>query len=104
MSPFLLHIIAINLLDLVGIICAKYWFLTRHPAWLVATVVLFGGAGYVFAKSLRYEGMAIANVLWIAISIILVTIAGYFLFKENISATQFIGMGIIVAGLVVINL
>ena len=104
MSAFVIHIAIINLLDLIGIMLAKLWLLHRNPLLILGTVIAFGGAGYVFAKALRYEGMAIANVLWISISVILVTIMGYFIFKENISVTQFIGMGIILAGLITINL
>lgn len=104
MSTFIFHIILINLLDLAGIISAKYWSINKNPLLLALTVLLFGLAGFVFAKSLRYEGMAITNVLWVAISVILITIAGYFLFKENIAPIQIAGIIIITIGLVLVNL
>jgi multidrug transporter EmrE-like cation transporter len=103
MSPFVIHIVIINTLDLVGVILAKLWLIHRNPLLILGTMLAFGGAGYVFTKALRYEGMAIVNVLWISISVILVTIMGYFVFKENISITQFIGMGVILVGLILIN-
>lgn len=104
MSPFLLHIILISLLDLAGTLTAKFYSLHKNPWFLVATALLFGLAGLVFALSLKYEGMAITNVLWIAISIVLVTLIGYFTFNENIAPIQLAGIGVIVVGLVLINL
>ncbi len=104
MNPFIVHIAIITLLDIAGTICAKFYSINKNSLFLIATVLLFGGAGYVFARSLRYEGMAITNVLWISLSIILVTIIGYYAFKEEIAHIQLIGIGVIVIGLFLINL
>ncbi len=104
MSPFVIHIALITILDLVASLCAKYWSMNKNPLLLIATFLLLGGAGIVFARSLRYEGMAITNVIWIAMSIIMVTIAGYFFFKEQIAPIQLIGIGVIMIGLVLINM
>lgn len=104
MNPFILHIAIITLLDLAGVLCAKFYSINKDPLLLIATFILFGGAGYVFAKSLKYEGMAITNVLWIALSVIAVTIVGYFAFKEDITHIQFVGIGVIMVGLILVNL
>jgi len=104
MNPFIIHIVIINLLDLAGVLTAKFYSLNKNPGLLLLTALFFGGAGFFFARSLRYEGMAITNVLWIAISIILVTIFGYFIFKENIAPIQIIGIIVITIGLILVNL
>ena len=104
MNPFFLHIAIITVLDVAGSLAAKYYSLGKNPLLLVATFLLFGGAGLVFAKSLKYEGMAITNVLWIAFSIIAVTIIGYLYFKESITGIQMAGIVVITLGLVMINL
>lgn len=104
MNPFVYYVAAITLLDITGTVCAKFYSLHKNPLLLVMTALLFGGAGFVFAKSLKYEGMAITNVLWIALSIIAVTLIGYFGFKEDIALIQLIGIGVIMAGLILINL
>jgi len=103
MSPFIAHIAAITCLDIIGTLCAKFYSLNKNPLFLLATFLFFGGAGFVFAKSLKYEGMAIANILWIALSVMIVTVIGYFAFKEHISLIQFIGIGVIIVGLVFVN-
>lgn len=104
MSPFIAYIGAITLFDIAGVLCAKFYSINKHPLLLFATVIFFGCAGFLFAKSLKYEGMAITNVLWIALSIIAITILGYFIFKENITPIQLTGVGVIMIGLILINL
>ncbi|MCD6109795.1 EamA family transporter [bacterium] len=104
MNPFIINIAIITLLDLSGTLCAKFYSINKNPLLLIATIMLFGSAGYVFAKSLKYEGMAITNILWIALSVVAVTILGYFIFKEEISNIQLTGIGVIIIGLILINL
>ncbi|MCK5332744.1 EamA family transporter [Candidatus Parcubacteria bacterium] len=104
MNIFALHILAIIFLDIAGTLSAKLYSINRNPLLLLATSLLFGATGYVFARSLRYEGMAITNILWISLSIILMTIVGYFIFKEDITHIQFIGIGAIAIGLILVNL
>lgn len=104
MNPFLAHILIITGLDVLGVLAAKMWYIHRNPWFILLTVLLFGGAGFVFARSLRFEGMAIANILWIALSIIAVTLIGFFGFKEEITTLQWAGIGLIATGLVFMNL
>ena len=104
MSPFFYHIAAITILDIAGNLAAKYYMLGKNPLYLGLTFLLFGSAGFVFAKSLKYEGMAITNVLWVALSVIFVTLIGYLYFKENISALQMTGIVVIMIGLIMVNL
>lgn len=104
MNPFFLHIAVIIILDIIASITAKYYSLTKHPLLLVATFIVLGSAGVVFAKSLKYEGVAITNILWIACSIIAVTLIGYLYFNENITGIQMAGIVVIILGLVMVNL
>lgn len=104
MNPFIIHIAIITLLDLAGVLSAKFYSINKSPSLLGLTVLCFGGAGFFFARSLKYEGMAITNVLWIAISVILVSIIGYFAFKEDIAPIQIAGIVIITIGLILVNL
>ena len=93
----------ITITEIVGILIAKKWNLNNNPIYLSAVVFLFGLVGFLFASSLKYEGMAIMNILWISFSVITITFFGYFIFKENISFMQLAGIGIIVIGLFLVN-
>ncbi len=104
MGRFYLYIAAINTLDLLAILSAKMWHITGKPYYLVGTALGFAMAGIFFALSLKYEGMAVTNVLWIAISVILVAAMGYFVFKEHITSLQLVGMGCVILGIVFLNI
>jgi small multidrug resistance pump len=101
---FVLYVTIVALLDAMAIVSAKYWQITKQLPFLVTTVLAFAFAGFFFARSLQYEGMAITNIIWMALSTLCITSIGYFLFKETITTLQFIGIATIVVGLILINL
>lgn len=51
--------------------------------------------GFLFLRVLKLKSMSKANAIWNILSIILVSIVGYFLFRETIDYIQ--GIGIILA-------
>jgi len=104
MNPFVINIAIVVLLDLIAIVVAKYSSIYHNISLMFVTALFFAGAGFFYARSLQYEGMAIANIMWISISIILVTFLGYFFFKEHITPLQLAGIGVITIGLVMIEL
>lgn len=103
MNNFYILVAIISLLDLAAIIAAKFWIVSKNSLYLILTVLLFGVAGFFFAKSLQYEGIAITNIIWVALSSILVTVAGYFIFRETITPLQLTAMAVILVGVVLIN-
>jgi len=100
---FFVYVAIVALLDAAAIISAKYWQITKQSAFLWLTIISFALAGFFFARSLQYEGMAITNIIWMALSTLLITSVGYFFFKETITTLQFIGIATVVIGLVLIN-
>lgn len=103
MASYFILVIVLSLLDVAGASAAKMWYLHKSPYYLALTIILFGLAGLTFAKSLSYQGMAITNILWVAFSAILVVLVGYFIFRENITPLQLVGIVIIIGGLVLVN-
>ena len=66
-------------------------------------------AGYVVAfyflsLSLKDIPVGIAYALWSAIGIVLVSIIGYFMYGQKLDTPAMIGIGLIISGVVVINL
>lgn len=103
MNSFAAYLALITLFDVIGIFAAKFWIMNKNPWLLFLTVLGFGAAGYFYAHSLNFEGMAIANIMWISFSVIIVTLVGYFGFKEEISLIQGLGILLLIVGLVLIN-
>lgn len=104
MEKFYFFIAATTIFDVIGIISAKLWHINKNPLFIVSTCLFFGLAGYMFARSVRFESIGIANAIWGGLSAILIVASGYILFKENIAPIQIFGIAAIVIGLVLVNL
>ncbi|MFA6486265.1 MAG: hypothetical protein WCT40_02775 [Candidatus Magasanikbacteria bacterium] len=100
---FYLILLALALLDLAGLISAKFWYLKYNPLYMAASILSFALAAIAICLSLKFQGVAIVNIIWMALSTTLVTIAGYYFFKEPIALYQFVGIFIILVGLVIVQ-
>jgi len=96
--------IILGIFDTTACLAAKFWAAGKG-SWLFAfSVFCFAIAGVFFAYSLKFNPVAIINVLWVAASVVFVTLFGVFYFKENISVFQYLGLVLVVIGFVLINL
>lgn len=70
-----------------------------------AIVVLgYGTAFYCLSLTLQSLSVGVAYALWSGLGIVLVTMAGYVLYRQSVDAPALIGMALIVAGVAVIQL
>ena len=70
---------------------------------LVLTVVGYGVAFYLLSLTLREMPVGIAYAIWSGVGIVLVSLAAVVLFGQKLDLPALIGMGLIVAGVIVIN-
>lgn len=59
---------------------------------------------YAFSHVLKYMPVGVAYAIWCALGIILVTGVGAFYFKQHLDMPAYIGLGLMIAGVLVINL
>ena len=104
MAKFYLLIATVAFFDLMAILAGKMSLITGNSFYIALCALGFGIAGYFFALTLKYEDVAIVNVLWIALSIILVALMGHFFFKEHLTSVDILGMAIVMFGVVILNL
>ncbi|HSH54175.1 MAG TPA: SMR family transporter [Methylotenera sp.] len=76
-------------------------FTKLWPSLIV--VAGYGLAFYFMAISLRVLPVGIMYAIWAGLGIVLISIIGWFVYKQTLDAPALIGMGLIVAGVVVIN-
>ena len=69
----------------------------------VLTVVGYGVAFYLLSLTLREMPVGIAYAIWSGVGILLVSLAAVVLFGQKLDLPALIGMGLIVAGVIVIN-
>ena len=104
MSDFILLTLVIGVFDLVGTVSAKFWSENKNMWFLILTAFCFAVAGVIFAYTMKLNSMAIVNISWDVISVLLVTLFGYFYFKENLSLLQLFGFFTVLGGFIMINI
>jgi small multidrug resistance pump len=81
---------------------ASEGFTKLIPSMIV--IIGYGVAFYLLTLVLRTIPIGITYALWSGIGIVLVTLVGVILYKQIPGIPVVIGMGLIVAGVVVINI
>ncbi|RDI57847.1 small multidrug resistance pump [Microvirga subterranea] len=70
----------------------------------LVVVIGYGLAFYCLSLTLRTIPVGIAYALWSGIGIVLIALAGWILYRQPLDMPAVIGMALIVAGVLVINL
>lgn len=70
----------------------------------LATVVGYGTAFFFLSLTLRTIPVGIAYAVWSGVGVVLITLVGWFAFGQKLELGAFVGIGLIVAGVVVLNL
>lgn len=66
-------------------------------------IVGYGIAFYLLALTLRTIPVGVAYAIWSGAGIVLIAAVGWMLFGQRLDLPAFIGMGLILAGVVVLN-
>ena len=74
------------------------------PLYAVGSLVLFGILFYLLAIVFRHIPMGIAYAIWSRAGIVLISAIAYFFMRQKLDLPAIIGIDMIVAGVVVINL
>ena len=74
-----------------------------RPLPSVVVVIGYAAAFYLLSLSLRTIPIGVAYAVWSAVGIVLVTVAGMVMFKQVPDLPAVIGLLLIIAGVVTIN-
>ena len=77
-------------------------FTRLWPSMVV--VVGYGISFYALALTMRTLPVGVIYAIWSGLGITLVTLVGWFVFKQHLSTNVLIGIGLIIAGVIVMNL
>ena len=80
---------------------ASQQFTRLGPSVLV--VLGYGVAFYFLGVTLKYIPVGIAYALWSGLGIVLITMIGYAVFGQSLDLPALLGLGLIIAGIVVIQ-
>ncbi len=102
MNPWILLSIAI-VSEIIGTsaLKASNGFTRVIPSVLV--VLGYGGAFWLMSQTLKFLEIGTVYAVWSGVGIVGTAIIGYFVFREGIDLPKGIGIGLIVAGVVVLQ-
>ena len=70
----------------------------------IITVLGYGTALYFLTVTMESIPTGVAYAIWSGLGIVLISIAGYFIHGQKIDLMGMVGMALIIAGVVVLNL
>ncbi|GAB2460747.1 SMR family transporter [Comamonas humi] len=70
----------------------------------VLTVLGYGVAFYCLSLTLRHMPVGVAYAVWSGLGVVLITAVSWVLFGQKLDLPALLGMGLIVAGVLVMNL
>jgi small multidrug resistance pump len=73
------------------------------PLPSIIVVVGYAVAFYCLSIVLKTIPIGIAYAVWAGLGVVLITLVGYFFYHQKLDLAALIGMGLIVCGVVVIN-
>ncbi len=75
-----------------------------RPLPSAVVVAGYAAAFYFLALTLRTFPVGIVYALWSGVGIVLITIVGWFFYQQKLDLAALAGIGLIIAGVIVINL
>lgn len=103
MNPWILLGLAIAA-EVVGTsaLKASEGFSKLWPSAIV--MVSYGAAFYLLSLTLRTIPVGVAYAVWSGVGVVLIALIGWLVFGQKLDTAGMLGMGLIVAGVLVLNL
>ncbi len=70
----------------------------------IGVVIGYVGAFYFMSLTLKFMPVGIVYALWSGVGIVLITLVGFVYFKQHIDIAAILGIGLIIAGIVIIQI
>jgi len=74
-----------------------------NPVPTILTLLCYGAAFYFLSITLKTLPVGIAYAIWSGLGIVLISIVGFVVFGQKLDLAAVIGLGLIIAGVVVVN-
>ncbi|WP_041785529.1 DMT family transporter [Rhodospirillum centenum] len=75
-----------------------------RPGPILLMVLFYAGSFYFLAQALKAVPLGIAYAVWAGVGIVLTAVIGAVIFRQMLDAAAILGIGLIVAGVVVIQI
>lgn len=107
MPPAIAAYLSLAIAIVFEVIATALLFKTEQFTRLIPTIlvaILYGTSFYFLSLSLKVIPVGIAYAIWSGIGIVCIALIGLVFFKQSLDLPAVFGMGLIIAGVLVINL
>jgi len=87
-----------------GDVLMKKWASSSSNIYYIIGIIVYVIAIGFLAESFKYKNMAVANAICVGFNIVTLVLISWLYFKEALTMTQLIGVGLILTGIFVIEL
>ena len=102
-QAWLLLLLAITA-EVIGTSCLKLSAGMSRPLPTLVVLVAYGSAMVLLSRVVQTLPLGLSYALWSGIGIVAITLVGMVAYGQNPSVSQLAGMGLITAGVVIVNL
>ncbi|EFV14169.1 DMT family transporter [Segniliparus rugosus] len=98
------YLVAAILCEVVATTSLKQVDGAKSPLPLALVVAGYGAAFYFLSLTLKEIPVGVAYAIWSAAGTVLITLIGWLWFRQHLSTTTLVGLGVTVVGVVLVNL
>ena len=95
------YVLLIVMLETMAMSCFKRSL--DNNAFFALGVLFYAAVGYLLRTTMSTTGMAMTNAIWSGVSVVATTTVGILLFKEVLHTHDFLAIGLIVAGVMILR-
>lgn len=74
------------------------------PVPTLVFILSMAASFYLLSLALKDVPVGVAYAIWSAVGIVLISLVGYFVYKQSLDFPALLGIGFIVTGVIIINL
>ena len=92
-------------LETLGQCLSRKYVDNKDKLWMImVAVVCYLGIVYTLTKTYGYENIGFVNALWSGLALISVAVVGYFFFDETFNNQEYVAIGLILAGTLLLGI
>ncbi|WP_312555262.1 DMT family transporter [Empedobacter brevis] len=99
-----LFLLAAIIFEVIGTSFLKKTDQFTKPLPTIIFILSLATSFYLLSHALKGIPIGIAYAIWSALGIVLISLAGYFIYKQSLDLPAIIGIMFIVVGVIIINL
>ena len=96
------YILLIVLFETIAMSCFKKS--NEFIGFFYGGIFFYAVVGYLLCQTFKLKGIGITNAVWSALSVLATSFVGVFIFKEVLHIHDYIAIGLIASGVVILKL